>query len=70
MSPQYGPQPSRFKLFWWSITEFNWGSYALAVFLVAMVCVLIAGATGIMPTKWGEGTECAKGMSMLDSCEQ
>ncbi|MER9079967.1 hypothetical protein [Mesorhizobium sp. M0895] len=70
MSQQYGRKPSRSKLLWWSFTEFNWGGYALAVFLIAMVCILVASATGIMPTKWGTGSDCAKGMSVLDSCEQ
>ncbi|MER9574906.1 hypothetical protein NKI78_04535 [Mesorhizobium sp. M0400] len=70
MSQQYGRKPSRPKLLWWSFTELNWGGYVLAVFLIAMVCVLIASATGIIPTKWGAGSECAKGMSVLDSCEQ
>ncbi|MER8938733.1 hypothetical protein NKH82_04400 [Mesorhizobium sp. M0915] len=74
MSQQYGRKPSRSKLLWWSFTEFNWGGYALAVFLIAMVCVLVASATGILPK--GSGTrpsenddpDCVRYSSYASSC--
>ena len=42
-----GTKPSRSKLYFSSITG-KWASYALEVFIVAMISLLLASAIGLM----------------------
>lgn len=65
-----GKSAGKIELAWYRINgAAPWGYVFLAIFLAALLFLVVAGATGLMPTKWGPGGDCGpRGMTLADNC--
>lgn len=47
-----------------------WGWMFFGAFMCVLVLVLLAGAAGVIPTKFGPGGDCGpRGMTLADTCD-
>lgn len=65
-----GKPAGKLELAWYRINgAAPWGYIFLAMFFAAFLCLIVAGATGLMPAKWGPGGDCGpRGMTLVDDC--
>lgn len=65
-----GKSAGKVELAWLHLKDAApWGYIFLGTFLAVVVFLMIASATGLMPTKWGPDGACGpRGMTLVDDC--